>query len=323
MSPRRVIRAPDITEKEVLTTTKKVKTLPILFIVLKRVLCIIWKTLTIIWYWFERAFLLVFLLVLTIGLAWWLSQKPSLYRDWEDMDAVLPTISWSGNIVNIENIRNHTWKTDTEFTPGYYTDSFNLDEIEKVYYSITPFSDRDGPAHTMVSFSFSGGKNVVISAELRKERGESFDAIKEILNLFEIQYVIASESDVVKLRTNYRKNEVYMYPINTPKEKVQALFRSMIIRADKLNREPEFYNTLWNNCTTSVLMHANALRKEKLEWGTYTILPAHSDAVLHQAGLIDTKLPLPEARQYYRIDEIAQTLTGSTSFSDAIRKPIQ
>lgn len=181
------------------------------------------------------------------------------------MDAVLPTISWSGNSVTIQNIRNHTWKSDTEFTPGYYTDTFNLDEIEKVYYSITPFSTHDGPAHTMLSFSFSGGKNVVISAELRKERGESFDAVKGILNQFEIQYVIASENDIIKLRTNYRKNEVYMYPINTPKEKIQALFRSMIIRADKLNREPEFYNTLWNNCTTSVLMHANALRKDKLE----------------------------------------------------------
>lgn len=95
--------------------------------------------------------------------------------------------------------------------------------------------------------------------------------------------MIASETDVVKLRTNYRKNQVYMYPINTPKEKVQALFRSMLIRADKLSREPEFYNTLWNNCTTSVLMHANALRTKKLEGGTHTLLPAHSDEVLYDA----------------------------------------
>jgi Domain of unknown function (DUF4105) len=65
-----------------------------------------------------------------------------------------------------------------DFVPGYYNDTFDLMEIEKVYYIITPFSDKDGPAHTMLSFSFSGGKNVVISAELRKERGESFDALK-------------------------------------------------------------------------------------------------------------------------------------------------
>lgn len=60
-----------------------------------KVLSFIWTILSILWYWFERAFLVVFLLALTIGLAWWLSKTPSLYRDWESQDAVLPTITWS------------------------------------------------------------------------------------------------------------------------------------------------------------------------------------------------------------------------------------
>jgi hypothetical protein len=118
--------------------------------------------------------------------------------------------------------------------------------------------------------------------------------------------VIADEADIIKLRTNYRKNGVYMYPIKTEKEKIQALFRSMLIRTDKLSKEPEFYNTLWNNCTTSLLIHANALRKEKLPWNTYTILPSHSDELVYAAGLIDTSLSLPEAREYYMISDLAR-----------------
>lgn len=111
-----------------------------------------------------------------------------------------------------------------------------------------------------------------------------------------------------------------MYPIDTPKEKIQALFRSMMIRADKLNREAEFYNTLWNNCTTTILQHANALRKEKIDGGKYTLLPAHSDQIVYEAGLIDTKLPLEEARSYYRIDEIARTVSGEQDYSTLIRR---
>lgn len=141
-------------------------------------LCFIWKIVKVLWYWTERIILVTLMLSLTIGLAWWLSQKPSLYRDWDDTDAVLPTISWSGNLVSIKNIRNHVWSSDVDFIPSYYDDTFDLSEIEKVNYIITPFSDKDGPAHTMLSFSFSGGKNLVISAELRKERGETFDALK-------------------------------------------------------------------------------------------------------------------------------------------------
>jgi len=73
-------------------------------------------------------------------------------------------------MVEILNIRNHNWLSESEFIPDYYDDTFLLSDIEKVYYIITPFSDKDGPAHTMLSFSFSGGKNIVISAEIRKER---------------------------------------------------------------------------------------------------------------------------------------------------------
>jgi hypothetical protein len=143
------------------------------------------------------------------------------------------------------------------------------------------------------------------------------------MNQFELMYVIADEEDVIKLRTNYRKNDVYMYPVKTSKEKIQALFRSMLIRTDKLNKEPEFYNTLWNNCTTSILMHANALREDKIPWNIYTLLPSHSDEIVYNASLIDTSLSLPEARGYYKISETARSLTGSTSFSDAIRKEIR
>ena len=135
--------------------------------------------------------------------------------------------------------------------------------------------------------------------------------------------MIASETDVIKLRTNYRQNQVYMYPIDTPKEKIQALFRSMMIRADKLTREPEFYNTIWNNCTTTILTHANALRSEKIVGGKYTLLPAHSDEIVYNARLIDTKLSLPEARAYYRVDEVARSMSGEMNFSEVIRKEIR
>jgi hypothetical protein len=198
-------------------------------------------------------------------MAWWTSQKPSLHRDWDPIDAVLPTITWNSETnVTIKNIRNHLWTTDKEFTARYYEDTFDLNKLTAVDYVLTPFSEKDGPAHTMLTFTFEDGKHIAISGEIRKERGESFDAVGGILNQYELIYVIASEEDVIKLRTNYRKNDVYVYPINTPKEKIQGLFRSMLIRADKLTKEPEFYNTLWNNCTTSLLTHANALRENKL-----------------------------------------------------------
>ena len=281
----------------------------------------VWKIILFLWYWIQRIFLLVFLISLMVLLAWWLSQKPSNYRDWNLAESILPQISFSGRTVSIKNVRNHQWTSDKEFVPGYYDEVYDLNKIETLYYMIVPFSNFDGPAHTMLSFGFSDGKKLVVSAEVRKEKGESFAAIPGVMNQFELMYVIWSEDDIIKLRTNYRKNTVYMYPINTPKEKIQDLLQSMLIRADKLGREPEFYNTLWNNCTTSILMHANALRNEKISWTIDTLLPAHSDDVVYAVGLIDTKLPLSEAREYYKIGAQVESFSGVSSFSDSIRKP--
>ena len=53
----------------------------------------------------------------------------------------------------------------------------------------------------MFSFFFSYGRHLVISAEIRKEYSETFDAIKGVMNQFENQYVIATESDAIQLRT--------------------------------------------------------------------------------------------------------------------------
>lgn len=289
----------------------------------RKVFSLFAKIIQILWYWGQRIFLLIFLLLLTIGLAWWLSQKPSLLRDWEPQDRLIPTISWSGDVVHIKKIRNHQWHDENHFTENYFDDSYNINEVTSLYYIITPFSDRDGPAHTMLSFGFSNGKNLVISAEIRKEYGESFSPVRGILNQYEMQYVIGTEEDLIKLRTNYRKNTVIMYPIKTTQEKMSHLFRSMIIRADKLSHEPEFYNTIFNNCTTSLLAHANAFREEKISWNIYALLPSHSDEILYQKDLINTKLPLDEARKYYTISHPENPITTAKNFSEIIRKPIQ
>ena len=113
-----------------------------------------------------------------------------------------------------------------------------------------------------------------------------------------------------------------MYPIRLDQEKLQLLFRSMLIRADKLSREPEFYHTFWNNCTTTILQHANALRDEKIPFNIYTLLPAHSDRLVYNLGLIDTELSQSDARTYYRIDIIARDNTH-IPFSEIIRKEIR
>jgi hypothetical protein len=47
-------------------------------------------------------------------------------------------------------------------------------------------------------------------------------------------YVIGTENDLIKLRANHRKDDVFLYPIKAEKEDIQTLFLSMVKRAKSL-----------------------------------------------------------------------------------------
>ena len=278
-------------------------TLKIFKYILQTIICLF----KISWYIFQRIFLLGFILTVTIWLAWWSSQTPSLYRDCATTEAILPEITFSGSSIEVKNVRNFTHISTEEHTEDYYDEIYNLDEIESVYYIIEPFSDYDGPAHTMLSFGFSWDKYVTVSAELRKEKWESFDPFLGLMNQFEIVYIVWDEKDLVKLRANHRKDIVRMYPMDATKEQIQSLFSSVMHRADKLTKEPEFYNTLWNTCTTSILRHVNTLRTDKISaLDMKVLLPSNSDKIAYNLWLIDTSLSLEGARSYYEINSLSE-----------------
>jgi hypothetical protein len=247
--------------------------------------------------------------------------KPSNDRDWSLDQKVLPYAEFHSNNVLIHNIRNFDYLTTTEYNPAYYDKSFDLDKIKKVYYVVEPFSGIPGSAHTFLSFEFEGNQFVAISVEIRKEKGESYHPIKGLFNQYEIMYVIADERDVIKLRTNYRKDKVFLYPARTTKEIARQLFLEMLKRANYLKDNPEFYNTLTNTCTTNIVNHINSIVPGRVPFFSLSILfPKNSDRLAYKLGLIDTELPFEEARKRYLINERAEKYADDPDFSVKIRQ---
>lgn len=246
--------------------------------------------------------------------------RPSNDRDWTVDQAVLPYAEINGNKVSIHNIRNFSYKTTSDYTPNYYDATFDLSEIKNVYFIVEPFSGHAvGAAHTFLSFEFEGDKFVSISVEIRKEKGESFSASKGILRQYELTYVVADERDVVKLRSNYRHDKVFVYPIKTTPEKMRAIFVNMLERANELKEKPEFYNTLVSNCTTNIAKHVNEITPGKVSWNITYLLPENSDRYVYDVGLIDNALPFEETRAKHLINDLAEKYADSPDFSLKIR----
>ena len=249
-----------------------------------------------------------------------LLQKPSNDRDWTADQTILPYAEINGDLVSVHNIRNFSYASTTSYTAAYYDKTFDLDKIKAVYYIVEPFSGLAGSAHTFLSFEFEEDEFVAISIEIRKEKGEKFSPLKGLFNQYEITYVIADERDVVKLRSNFRKDLVYVYPIRTTKEKMSTVFIDMVTRASALREKPEFYNPLTNTCTTNIMRHANNITPKRIPLSYKVLLPAYSDRLAYDLGLIDTDLSFEEAREKFLINDRAEEFANEPDFSKKIRQ---
>jgi hypothetical protein len=210
--------------------------------------------------------------------------------------------------------------TTSGTSPSYYTKAFDITKIASVDYVIDPFSSWKAVAHAFLTFGFKDGEHVAISIEIRKKKGDSFSPIRGLFKQFEIMYVIADERDVIRLRSNYRKDKVYMYPIKAPQEKIGELFLDMLTRANKLRDQPEFYNTLANSCTTNIMNHANRIYPGSIPLSYRAVLAGYSDRYAFDLGLIDTDLTFEEARAQYMISDRAVESAHDPDFSAKIRE---
>jgi hypothetical protein len=144
---------------------------------------------------------------------WWLFIPASNNREWQTDVAVLAHATFDGDAVTIHNIRNNDYRSEADFTPRYYNKTFHLSKLQ----TVDLFLSYWGPtliAHTIMSFGFEGEEYVAISIETRKEKSEAYSTLKGFFKQYELIYIVGDERDLVRLRTNYRGEDVYLYRLS-------------------------------------------------------------------------------------------------------------
>lgn len=248
--------------------------------------------------------------------------RPSNDRTWSSDQDRLATAEFEGDIVTVHNVRNAFYRSTTDFDVFWEERSYDLRRIASVWFVVEPFADWRGPAHTFLSFGFDDGQYIAISVEIRKEQGESFSPLRGLLRQYELAYIVGDERDLIGLRANHRHDDVHLYPMRATKEAMRTLFVSMLERANALAAQPEFYNTLTSTCTSNIVDHVNRIAPKPIPWSYKTVLPAYSDDLAFDLGMIDTDLPRAAYRAAFRINEQARTHADSDDFSLAIRAPV-
>jgi Domain of unknown function (DUF4105) len=264
--------------------------------------------------------LAVFVVAFTALLAWWSTVAPLNDRDWKPEVALLPTATIDGDQVTVRNIRNFDYHTEADFTAAYYDRTFDINNLESVDLVASYWA---GPAiaHIFLSFGFGPQGRLAISIERRDERGEDYSTIRGLFRQYELFYVVADERDVIRLRTNVRRNppeNVYVYRVQGPIENGRRLFLEYMEKINALATRPEFYNTLTTNCTGNIWLHSQ-VNQGRVPYSWKILLSGHVPEYLYDLGRLDTSLPFPELKRRSRVNVAALAADEAADFSRRIR----
>jgi hypothetical protein len=265
----------------------------------------------------RRAYVAI-LVLFAVLLGWWLSLEPSNDRDWQPDVARLPTAEIEGDIVTLHNVRNFGYRTETDYTRHWETRSYDLSRLRGLDLFVI-YWGSPSIAHTILSWDFEGGQHLAVSIETRKEKDESYSAVRGFFRQYELYYVIADERDVVGLRTNYRHEDVYLYRLRTPPARARALLLNYLKAVNRLAEHPRWYNALTHNCTTTIRLHVgDVVPGIPLDWRW--LANGHLDELLYETGVVNRDHPFAEFKKRSYINPKAQAAPPGGDFSGAIRK---
>jgi hypothetical protein len=249
--------------------------------------------------------------------AWWSFTPARNDRDWAPEYAKTLTATIDGDIVTLGNIRNFRWQTIDMAQEAWETRVFNAGTVT----SVDVFTSVWGNpliAHVMVSFGFADGQHVAFSAETRRRVGQVYSTFGGFVREFELTLLAADERDLIWLRTDLRGERVSLFPLSLPPEARRAMFLAFAGFAAELERQPQWYNTLLDNCTTVPIRIVRTLNARlPLDWRI--LASGRLPGYLHDLGALRPDLGLPEIEAKPVLPVFGPWPADGPAYSRAIR----
>jgi len=262
---------------------------------------------------------LLYAVAYAIFLAWSASIKASNDKNWAADVAHDITGVIDGDRLSAGNVRNFSWRTETDYTERWEQRTYDLSELRSLDLFLVYWM---GPsiAHTIMSFGFEDGRYLDFSIELRRTQNDQYSALAGFFKTHELVYIGADERDLMTLR-RVRNEQIQLYRLRTPPERARALLVEYIMQANDLAARPRFYNTLTTNCTTTIFNMMRAVTSSiPFDWRI--ILTGYLPSYLYEHGAVDTHIPLEQLRQRADVAGRVETGLSEVEFSSRLREGV-
>lgn len=252
---------------------------------------------------------------------WFALITPTNDRVWSPEMAKTLTYTRDGDTITLENVRNFDWTGPETANEKWETRTYNLADLQAVD-ALSLYWKGDSVAHTYFSFVWKDGGALSLSVEIRKEKGEVYSPFAGFFKGYELAILAGDERDFYGWRVHFPKEDIQLFRTRATPEEARTLLIKLLDFANQVAKEPTFYNTLTDNCTTEVWMLTETLGKGKpLDWRIFS--SGYLPNFLYDLGVLDTSRPLQKLRDDGHIlprarEAIDHQLSGA-AFSRALR----
>jgi hypothetical protein len=249
--------------------------------------------------------------------SWWLTLKPSNDRAWQPDVAQIAWAQINGDEVTLHNVRNCDYRTDTNFTPHWETRTVRLSQITGMDVAIN-YWGSPWISHPIVSFLFADALPLCFSIETRKAIGQTYSALRGLYRQYTLIYVVADERDSIRVRSNYRHEDVYLYHTLASPAQARERFLEYINAINALRDHARWYNEITANCTTSIRTQRSV--NERAPWDWRMLINGKADELLYERHAIATGgLPFAALKERSLINKRAIAADQDPDFSRLIR----
>ncbi len=261
------------------------------------------------------------LLLLSACITYPLLSSPK-HADWQAPWGKAPQFSREGDLLTITHVRDFRYRSEHDYDVRYRTETYDLNQLTGVDLGECHWDGMEAVCHTMLSFAFADGRHLVVSAETRLPRGVEQSTLGGLYKLYGLLYVFGTEEDIFALRTNYRHEDLTLYPLKVTPQQARRLLMACIHLAIEAEAKQLPYNTVTDNCSSGLVRIFRHFEPDMP--ARYNLLPLHNSSISRlickHGGMLTQKGESFEAlsrRCYLGYDLAKENLAG---YSAALRE---
>ena len=242
--------------------------------------------------WIAEAKWMLLIVEIAVMASFFLTTPERAFKDvkWNDECEEIAQVQILNGKYFIYGLRSFEYRTAEDFDKCYTYTVLDPALLESMDIAFSDWGIPGGAVkHMLLKFNFKDGKELAVSFEPRVKKGMRGGLfLPGIYKQYGQMMLLSVPEDIFDLRSVYRGEDLYCYRTTARGWVLEQMFLKVMFRAKHLEHKPEFYHSVFANCTTGLSGVLNSdPRLKNRDWRA--ILNGYFEKYLFEQGFLERR----------------------------------